>query len=419
LFSCDKQVGGLDIKLEAALEQAEGLITNTHALVRVVLSGRRRNMQPVSERVDIRPVLIKGEVLLQMMESDGRQTTTRNVALPNLNVRNLMNSGFANILVEHNSGSMAIRITKNHEAQVHYDKVERRQNLEHDRTKSRLLSPSDPFLREVGITDHEGRVKPSRQDKYRQVEEFLRLLAPALNDAIEAGHIQRLNKEEPLSIVDLGCGNAYLTFAAHQYLQSIGLPVHVTGIDIRPQSRVRNMEIAAHLGITATMDFIAEEIAHAATGKVDVAIALHACDTATDDAIAWAVKNDVKLLLVAPCCHHDLQTQLKEAPEPWSLLTKHGLLKERFADLLTDALRAQILKILGYRTETVEFVGGEHTPRNLMIRAINTGAKPDPMDVARYLAMVNLWKVQPALAQRLASQLKEIIEPASERKGVR
>ena len=376
--------------------------------MRVVLSGRRRNMQPISQRIDIRPVKIKGEVLLQTMENDGRQTTTRNIALSRLNVRDLMSSGYANILVEHKSGSMAIRITKNEDALVHFDEVPHEQNLEHDRIKSRLLSPSDPFLREVGITDDQGRVKPSRQDKYRQVEEFLRLLAPALVEAIEAGHIERPTQDEPLAIVDLGCGNAYLTFAAHQYLQGIGLPVHVTGIDIRPQSRIRNTEIATKLEITATMDFLAEEISLTSIKKVDVAIALHACDTATDDAIEWAVNNGAKLLLIAPCCHHDLQTQIKQVPEPWSLLTKHGLLKERFADLLTDALRAQILKIMGYRAETVEFIGGEHTPRNLMLRAVKTGAKSDPTDVARYREMIELWRVQPALAQRLASQLKAI-----------
>ena len=202
------------MKLDAALAQAEELIQNTDTLVRVVLSGRRRNMQPISQRIDIRPVRIKGEVLLQTMENDGRQTTTRNFALSQLNVRDLMSSGYANILVEHNSGSMAIRVTKNHDALVHFDEVSRAQNLDHDRIKSRLLTPSDPFLLEVGITDNQGRVKPSRQDKYRQVEEFLRLLSPALNDAIAAGHIERPTPEEPLSIVDFGCGNAYLTFAA-------------------------------------------------------------------------------------------------------------------------------------------------------------------------------------------------------------
>jgi len=379
--------------------------------VRVVLSGRRRNMQPKSHRIDIRPVLIKGELLLQTMENDGRQTTTRNVSFSNLNILNLMESGFANILVEHEAGSMTIRVTKNHDAQVHYDKDKREQNLEHDRTKARLLSPSDPFLREVGISDDQGRIKPSRQDKYRQVEEFLRLLSPALTEAIEAGHLERPSQDRPLSIVDLGCGNAYLTFAAHQYLRAIGMPVHVTGIDIRAESRNRNVEIAAKLGITVSMDFVAAEISQAEIEKVDVAIALHACDTATDDAIAWAVNNEAKLLLIAPCCHHDLQSQIKAVPEPWTLITKHGLLKERLADLMTDALRAQILRILGYRTDIVEFVGGEHTPRNLMIRAIKTGAKSDPTDIARYLEMVDTWKVHPALAKRLAARLTWMEKP--------
>lgn len=395
----------MDIELEKALQEAEEIIREIDALVRVVLSGRRRNMRPLAQRIDIRPVSIKGQVLLQLMENDGRQTTTRNVEPAELDTKELLSSGYANILVEHNSGSMAIRVTKKHDAQVHYEKRLREQNLEHDRVKTRLLSSMDPFLREVGIADDQGRIKPSRQDKYRQVEEFLRLLVPALNSAIDAGHIDRPSEEKPLSIVDLGCGNAYLTFAAHQYLQSINLPVHVTGIDIRTESRNRNIEIAAKLGITLTMDFRAEEISNTTLKEADVAIALHACDTATDDAIAWAVMNDAKLLLIAPCCHHDLQSQIKDSPEPWSLLTRHGLLKERLGDLLTDALRAQILKILGYRTETIEFVGGEHTPRNLMIRAIKTGVKPDRIDLARYKEMVELWKVQPALAQRLASQL--------------
>jgi len=128
---------------------------------------------------------------------------------------------------------------------------------------------------------------------------------------------------------------------------------------------------------------------------------LHACDTATDEAIAWAIKNNSKLLLIAPCCHHDLQTQLVDSPEPWAMITKHGILKERFADILTDALRAQILRISGYRTEIIEFVGDEHTPRNLIIRAIKTGAKPDPSDIERYKELVAIWSVTPALSTML------------------
>ena len=133
----------------------------------------------------------------------------------------------------------------------------------------------------------------------------------------------------------------------------------------------------------------------------DVAIALHACDTATDDAIAWAVNGGAKLLLIAPCCHHDIQKQIEVAPEPWGAITKFGLMKERLGDLLTDSLRAQLLRLVGYRVEVIEFVGGEHTPRNLMIRAVKTGAIADAGDEAKYEQMLALWKVKPALATLL------------------
>lgn len=394
----------MTIELVEAIDEANLLINKIETLVRVVLSGSRRNMSPPALRIDIRPILIKDRLVLQVSENDGRQTKTKNYEPSELKIEELLNSGFSNILVEHTGGSMTIRVTKKHGALVHYEKEERAQKLEHDQVKSRLLSPSDPFLREVGIADEKGKIKPTRQDKYRQVEEFLRLLTPSLSSAIAAGHIHMPTEDSPLKIVDLGCGNAYLTFAAHQYLKSINMPVQVIGIDVRPESRMRNTEIASRLGISSTIDFRAEEISNTTLRGADVVVALHACDTATDDAIAWAVNNDAKLLLVAPCCHHDLQSQLTDSPDPWQVITKHGILKERFADLLTDALRAQILKLVGYRTEIIEFIGGEHTPRNLMIRALKTGALPDALDQKRYDEMVGLWKVEPALARRVLGQ---------------
>jgi SAM-dependent methyltransferase len=361
-------------------------------------------MTPPALRIDIRPVLIKTKILLQVTQFDGRQTTAKNYEVKDLNISELLSSGFSNILVEHTGGSLSVRVTKKHGALVRRDIGEKTQQLSHDQVKKRLLDPSDPFLREVGVADADGQIKPNRQDKYRQVEEFLRLLTPTLKGAIEAGHINAPTVAAPLKIVDLGCGNAYLTFAAHQYLKSIGIPIQVIGIDIRPESLKRNSDIAARLGISQTIEFRAEEIAQNSVEGADVVIALHACDTATDDAIAWAVKNQAKLMLIAPCCHHDLQSQLVDSPAPWQIVTKYGLLEERFADLLTDALRAHILKLVGYRSEVIEFVGGEHTPRNLMIRAVRTGAIADPIDFQRYEEMVKLWKIKPALAQRVMSE---------------
>ncbi|CAB4774137.1 unannotated protein [freshwater metagenome] len=173
------------------------------------------------------------------------------------------------------------------------------------------------------------------------------------------------------------------------------------GIDVRPQSRDRNNAIAIKLGIDTSISFKAEEIATTTAEVADIAIALHACDTATDDAIAWAVNGGSKLLLIAPCCHHDIQKQMQNSPEPWGAITKFGVMKERMGDLLTDSLRAQILRILGYRVEIIEFIGGEHTPRNIMIRAIKTGAQPDQLDIDRYSEITTQWGVVPALSKKI------------------
>jgi SAM-dependent methyltransferase len=386
---------------EDALKEASSRILDTSTFVRAVLSGRRRNMQVEYERIDIRLVEIKGVLNLQLMQNDGRTTTTKNLLPQQVAVDELLDSGYANITVESTHEAYSVRITKSGDAQVHTEKRDSEQNLSHDKKKDRLLDSTDPFLREVGIADAKGTIKPSKQDKYKQVEEFLRLLSPTLNTAIEAGQIHKPTAQNPLRITDLGCGHAYLTFAAHQFLIKSGIPVLVTGIDIRPDSRDRNNAIAEKLGITKTINFKAEEISKTTADVADIAIALHACNTATDDAIAWAVNGGAKLLLIAPCCHHDIQRQIDRAPEPWGALTKFGLMKERLGDLLTDSLRAQLLRIVGYRVEVIEFVGGEHTPRNLMIRAIKTDAKPDKLDIDRYLEITSQWGLTPALEKKL------------------
>ena len=389
------------ISLEEAISQALQYFQNPEVISRVVLSGRRRNMQTATERIDIRPVIIKETLHFQVSTSDGKSVTTKNYLPSELPINEYIHSGYANILIEGIEESFSLRITKKDEPLISITAGAGVVDLAHDKKKERLLDAADPFLREVGIRDASGQVKPSKSDKYRQVEEFLRLLTPTLTSAIEAGHIDKPSTSTPLTIVDLGCGHAYLTFAAHQYLRSIGMNVKVVGIDVRTASRDRNNEIAKKLGITESIEFRAEEIADTTLVQADVAIALHACDTATDDAIAWAVKAEAKLMMIAPCCHHDIQSQLSDSPEPWSLITRHGIMRERLGDLLTDSLRMQILKLRGYRVEAIEFIGGEHTPRNLMIRAVKTGAPVEAIEVTRYEQMIAAWKVKPALARLL------------------
>jgi SAM-dependent methyltransferase len=389
------------ISLEEAFSQALLYFQKPGQIARIVLSGRRRNMQISTERIDIRPVILKETLHFQVSTSDGRAVTTKNFLPTELPINEYIRGGYANIVIEGVEESFSLRITKKDEPMISLTAGRGVVDLTHDRKKERLLDPADPFLREVGISDASGQIKPSKSDKYRQVEEFLRLLAPTLTNAIEAGHIDKPSNSSPLTIVDLGCGHAYLTFAAHQYLRSTGIDVKVIGIDVRTASRDRNNEIAKKLGITESIEFRAEEISETTLVQADVAIALHACDTATDDAIAWAVKADAKLMMIAPCCHHDIQSQLTDSPEPWSLITRYGIMRERLADLLTDSLRMQILKLRGYRVEAIEFIGGEHTPRNLMIRAVKTGAPVEAIEVSRYEEMIAAWKVKPALARLL------------------
>ena len=387
-------------QLTSALNEIEVAIKGSK-LVRAVFSGRRRNMQPEHERIDLRPVQLKDGLSIQVSYSDGRQMTSKNFPSSLLPFEAIAQSGYANFLVECEGETLSLRISKKGLPLFSRSKNSLVQDLNHDRAKKRLLNPSDPFLREVGIADANGNIKPSKMDKYKQVEEFLRLLVPTLNDAIDAGQIHQPTEEKPLVVVDLGCGHAYLTFAAHQYLAGAGIPVKVIGIDVRTASRDRNNAIAAALGIDRTITFLAEEIGATSISDADVAIALHACDTATDDSIAWAVNRNVPLALFAPCCHHDIQAQMKVSPEPWSLITRHGIMRERLGDLITDSLRIQLMKLSGYRVDAIEFIGGEHTPRNLMIRAVKTGAEPERGEVERYEAMVSQWGVTPVLAAKL------------------
>ena len=384
----------MKIELTRAFAELEEHIKAPN-FVRAVLSGRRRNLTPSAERIDIKPVLIKGEEKLQIQSTDGRQVTTKNLSANGIDFSELLGQGFANLLAESTSESYSVRISKKDEALVTIGRVKLERDLTHDRQKQRLLPEDNRIFARLGMHDGHKRIKPSKMDKYRQVEEFLRLLKPTLDNEV--------GSQSEISIVDLGCGHAYLTFAVQEYLNSTTQKVRILGVDEREESKRHNDQIANSLGVDA--QFLVSKIADTPAQEVDIAIALHACDTATDDSIAWAVKNSAKVIMLAPCCHHDLQAQVDLVPEPWSLLTRHGVVSERLIDLMTDSLRAQILKLLGYRVDIVEFIGGEHTPRNIMIRAVKTGVKVDPAEVSLYQVMLADWKIAPHLAELLKSEL--------------
>jgi len=384
----------MKIEINNAVAQLDQRIKSEH-FVRAVLSGRRRNMQTEYERIDIKPVLIKEEIKWQIISSDGKKDITKNVEI-DFNFTELLISGYANLQVDTQSESYQVRISKKDEALVSVSKVKLSRDLSHDRKKQRMLLESNQVFKALDMSDLLGRIKPSKMDKYKQVDEFLRLISQTLDSD--------LLKQDEISVVDLGCGHAYLTFAVGEFLKDKYKKVSILGVDERDESKEHNEKVALKLKVEA--NFIAAKIADTSNQAVDIAIALHACDTATDDAIYWAVKNNAKVIMAAPCCMHDLQTQVTQAPEPWGLLTKYGLVSERLIDLITDSLRAQILKLLGYRVDIVEFIGGEHTARNILIRAVKSNQSASDIDKDRYQQMLTQWQIKPYLAKLLAAELK-------------
>ncbi len=399
--------------LRSALDGLRVDLLDSARLLRAVAAGRRKGARPDYRRAELRWVDLREGRRLQVVTYDERQAFTSNVGaeMAAAAVDDLLDQPYGNWHVETTGETVQLRVTKKGDAQVHRSRTPGPTDpaRPHDRTKERLLDPADPFLRAVGISDERGRIKPSRRDKYHQVEEFLRALEPVLDTARAAAGAG------PLRVVDLGCGNAYLSFAAYRWLTDRhGLDVRLTGVDVKTQARERNAALAESLGWAHAVRFLEGTIADA---EVDppphVALALHACDTATDDALARAVRWRVPLVLAAPCCHHDVQRQLRAGPtpEPYGPLTRHGILRERFADVLTDAVRASLLRMLGYRVEVVEFVESVHTPRNTLLRAVHTDSPPDPVQAAEYVALVSAWGVRPALHELLADQFDAAIGP--------
>lgn len=393
---------------EAVWAELAAPILDDESLVRAIAAGQRQRDAMPWRRVEIRWVDLRAGRHLQVTRYDATQAHTSNHEAVEARrvVEELLRLPFANWHVETTAVTLQVRVTKKGRALVHRSAgVAAQATRGHDRVKARHVSPDDPMLRALGITDAQGRVKPTRERKYRQVEEFLTAALPALDEAIAAGRLPTPSPDRPLRVVDLGCGNGYLTFALQSVLASRGLLVEVVGVDVKEQSREHNTAVAETLGVGESTRFEVGTIADVVLDPApDVVVALHACDTATDDALARAVEWGSGLLLAAPCCHHDVAAQIKAGTvqEPYAAITRHGILRERLADTLTDALRAAILRREGYRVDVIEFVESQHTPRNTMLRATLTGHR-SATAAAEAAGLAAQWGVRPALENRLTS----------------
>ena len=255
------------------------------------------------------------------------------------------------------------RLHRSTESDLNYQ--ESTQPLDHDRSKKRLLQ-DERFLKPLGILDPQGKPRTQTGDKYRQVHQFVENVAPL---------VQTLHAGDQIRIVDMGCGKGYLTFALHRYLQERELDVQTTGIERRARLTDDANAIARDLHYTG-IEFRPGEIASAALVKADLLVALHACDTATDEAIFRGIQAGCRWIVVSPCCQHELRPQLLP-PSGMEPLFRHGIQLDRMTEAVTDALRCLYLEAYGYTTRLQEFVDPEHTARNLLLIATKSARATD------------------------------------------
>ena len=266
------------------------------------------------------------------------------------------------------------------------------QNLSHNKQKAYAIPDGEPcdFLIHLGVMNADGHVLKAHYDKFRQINKYLELVA---------GCVDSLPKDRRIHIVDFGCGKSYLTFGLYYYLvRQLGLNVKIIGLDLKDDVIRFCEQVARDLGYDG-LSFLTGDIQSYVSGEpIDMVVTLHACDVATDAAIVQAIGWDCRILLTVPCCQHELFPKIKN--DRMKVMLKHGIIKERFSALLTDSIRGQLLEACGYDVNIMEFISLEHTPKNILIKAVRNG-RPDRQKYQEYLAFAKDWQIRPYLEEEL------------------
>lgn len=362
---------------------------------------RRRSSE--LRKVTVRPVELSDGVRYHFTYQRGEQTTNENLPASEAAARivDLVEGEFRQALLQTRETDYQV-LTGKRTTILERPPSKPQAHLEHDRRKEHLMPEGVPnaFLVELGVMTPDGRVHAARYDKFRQVNRFVELV----DDVVPA-----LPADRPFRVVDFGSGKSYLTFALYQHLRERrGLDVSIVGLDVKEDVIARCEALARRLGYEGLRFEVGEIARFDPGGTVELVVSLHACDTATDDALAQAVGWQAEAILAVPCCQHELAAQLESAGTLGPLL-RHGIVKERFASLLTDSLRTQLLELVGYRTQIVEFVEMEHTPKNLMIRAVRARRSRNGDRAAAYRELRDAVGVSPALERALAERLDPLL----------
>ena len=347
-------------------------------MILAVLSGCRRKDAP--SRVRIRPVEVKGEILYQASVPEGAKMLHRNYRREELVdfLKESLDGTYSQLQVQGRQADGGVLVSKKGKHTVKIKPHEVKENakiLSHNRVKQYILPQGKPvpFLVDLGVMTREGRVREAAYDKYRQINRFLEFIQDIL---------PKLPKDREITIVDFGCGKSYLTFAMYYFFRELkGYQVKIIGLDLKEDVIRRCSRLAEEYGYD-NLQFLQGDIAgYEGLEKADMVVTLYACDTATDFALAKAVQWDAKVILSVPCCQHELNGKIRN--DLLAPVLKYGILKERMSALITDGIRANLLESAGYSVQILEFIDMEHTPKNLLIRAVKTGKKQSAEPLGR------------------------------------
>lgn len=252
----------------------------------------------------------------------------------------------------------------------------REQNLDHDKQKVRLINPANPWWYQLGLTTREGKITADMQHKFKQIYKYAEIVESL---------IKPMKFEDTVHIADMGAGKGYLTFALYELLtQKMHLDVDIKGVEIRPDLVLKINEIIKSSGLKG-LEFVESSIDAFRPEKLDVLIALHACNTATDDAIAKGIRAGAKLIVCAPCCHKQIRQEM-ELSGKLDAITRYGIFLERQAVMITDTIRALMMEYYGYKTQVMEFIEMEHTPKNVLLVGQKTNKEPDKLMISKQIS---------------------------------
>jgi len=333
-------------------------------LVQCIISNPKN--KELAKKIQVRPMRIKDKLMFQFAAYTQKQVFHENLD-EELAVERILEYMNEYRQMEILSEGKQIVVLVSKKGKITINKKQRQdlkqtQDLSHNRVKKYILEPGTPipFLQDLGIQSADGKIVNAHYDKFRQINRFLEFI----QDIVE-----ELPKDREAVMIDFGCGKSYLTFAMYYYLHEIrGMDIRIIGLDLKEEVISKCNDLRINYGYEK-LDFFVGDIAdYQGVNQVDMVVTLHACDTATDYAIAKAIQWKAKVILSVPCCQHELNQQINcKELEP---ILKYGLVKERMSSLITDAIRGNILEDAGYQVQLLEFIDMEHTPKNILIRAV-------------------------------------------------